>query len=115
LQRAIYDKLGVKVQEYADRDVDFRTRLRDLEPSMLPNFDPENNPPDKLEMTSLMRETGLFGGSRYYGDVVRAGLLRSAKGDQHIFDDTIKDMSDYDLLRNYRSIRSALAKQVSDQ
>ncbi|MDB5186769.1 MAG: hypothetical protein JWM07_241 [Candidatus Saccharibacteria bacterium] len=115
LQRAIYDKLGAKVQEYADRDVDFRTRLRDLEPSMLPNFDPENNPPDKLEMTSLMRETGLFGGSRYYGDVVRAGLLRSAKGDQHIFDDTIKDMSDYDLLRNYRSIRSALAKQVSDQ
>ena len=113
LQRAMYEKLGAKVRVYADRDVEFRTRLRDLEPSVLPAFDPENNPADKMEMTSLMRDAGLFGGSRHYGDTVRAGLLRSAKGDQDILNSTVKDMSDYDLLRHYRSIRSSLAKQVT--
>ena len=114
LQRAIFNKLGAKAQEYADRDVMFRTRLRDIEPSALPDFDPDNNPADKMEMTSLMRETGLFAGNRYYGDVVRAGLLKYANGDQNILNNTIKSMSDYELLRHYRSIRSALTKQLAN-
>jgi hypothetical protein len=111
LQRAIYEKIGSRTEEYANQDTDFRIRLRDLQPGVLPDFDPANNVADKSELSSLMRDAGLFSiGNKYYGDVVRAGLLKAVDGRQDVVDSLTAGMSDYDVLRHYRDIRLVATK-----
>lgn len=111
LQRAIYEKIGSQAEVYADRDTDFRIRLRELQPEALPDFDPANNVADKAELSSLMRDAGLFSiGNKYYGDVVRSGLLKAVDGRQDVVDSLTAGMSDYDVLRHYRDIRLVATK-----
>lgn len=111
LQRAIYEKLGSQAELYANQSTDFRIRLRELQTGVLPDFDPTNNVADKSELSSLMRDAGLFSmGDKYYGDVVRAGLLKAADGRQDVITNLTTGMSDYDILRHYREIRLAATK-----
>lgn len=112
LQRAIYGKLGNdRVLEYAESSSEFRIRLRETQPDLLPEFNPANNPADKSELSSLFKDAGLFAvGNKYYGDVVRGRLLQAAGGDQSVLDSVVGDMSDYDLLRQYRGVRTKLTK-----
>lgn len=107
LQRAINEKLGVRAEEYANQDAEFRIRLRELQPEVLPDFDPVNNTADKIELSSLIRNAGLFSvGSRYYGDVVKDGLLKASGGRQDVVDRFTTGMTDYDILHHYREIHS---------
>jgi len=109
LQKEIFAKLvATKLQQYAERDATFRIRLREVEPGVLPEFDPLNNVADQNELTSLVRDTGLFVGNRPYGDVVRAALLKAANGEMQRVEAATASMSDYEILRNYRAIRSSL-------
>lgn len=112
LQRAIYEKVGaVDTLAYADKSAEFRIRLRETQPNLLPEFDPVNNPADKAELLSLFKDAGLFmAGNRYYGDVVRNRLLQAARGNQVVFDSVVGNVSDYDLLRQYRDVRLKLTK-----
>lgn len=112
LQRAIYSKLGNdRVTEYAEASSEFRIRIREAQPDLLPEFDPINNPADKSELSSLLKDAGLFaGGNKYYGDVVRGRLLQAAGGDQSLLESVTSGMSDYDLLRQYPDVRTKLIK-----
>lgn len=111
LQRVMYEKLGSRAEEYANQSTDFRIRLREINPDALPDFDPMNNPADKSELSSLIQNTGLFSmGNKYYGDVLRAGLLKAAEGRQDVVDRLTTSMSDYVILRHYRDIRLAAMK-----
>ena len=94
LQRAIYEKVGtVSTQAYAESNVEFRIRLRETQPDLLPEFDPANNPADKAELSSLFKDAGLFlAGDRYYGDIVRSRLLRAAGDNQVAFDSIAGNM-----------------------
>ena len=111
LQRVMYEKLGSRAEEYANQSTDFRIRLREINPDALPDFDPMNNPADKSELTSLMQDAGLFSiGNKYYGDVLRAGLVKATEGREDIVANLTAGMTDYDILRHYRDIRLAATK-----
>ncbi len=110
LQNEIFEKLGAeKTLAFADSDIDFRVRVRETTPGFLPEFNPENNPADKRELASLLRGAGLFVfGDKYFGDVVRNGLVKAANGDQSRVEAEVGTISDYDILRNYQALRSKI-------
>jgi hypothetical protein len=109
LQALAYEAVGEqRVNQLSEQSGMFRARLRELEPEMLPLFDP-------LELVADAQELGYFAEQNHIHDkdpkIIMKRFNRTLKRlavDDSIYDAIVAGRSDYDLAKNFRGITMAL-------
>lgn len=109
LQRLAYDALGeARIMALAEQSGAFRARLRELEPSLLPPFDPDHSPADLEELINIASSHNIH--SRLPSAIMSAfdRKLRAACPDQQTYQGIIEHNRGYRLASNFKTIMRRL-------
>lgn len=112
LQEVLLQKIGIeKAVAMSEQSGRFRVRLRQTHPEWLPKFDPTTNNADSKELKELAQFAGFHqdsGNPEGLFKRVRSRIIELALNDE-VSDAIMVGRTDYDLLKNYQSIRKALS------
>lgn len=100
----------LSIENLANQNGNFRFRLRELCPEQLPPFNPEN-PADQLEINYLSAKNNIHTTS--YNETIRyhKSHLKRIINNDIIYNKTITDISDYDLVKYFSKIKDIFSSK----